>query len=319
MKTMLLKKKGEPLILTEVPKPNCGDDQIRIKVLTSGLNFADTLLINGNYQEKPELPFAPGMEICGIVDKLGSAVAGFNVGERVVSYVGSGGLSEFICVDQSQCIAIPDNISNEKAACLMIAYGSTELALNYKAKLQPTENLLVLGAGSGVGMAAIEIGKILGATVIAVARGQKKCRAAKLKGADIVIESEDNNIRDKLTLSMGADVIYDPIGGENFRPVLSLANPEARILPIGFASGKAPLIPSNIIMVKNITVIGFNIATYRHLKIHVLNDCFKRLINLCSKNLINPHISHVFPLEKANEALDLIRGRTSIGKVVIKL
>ena len=319
MKTMLLRELGGVLEFTDIPKPKIKEDEVIIKVLTSSLNFADTLLISGKYQEKAKVPFSPGMEICGIIQNMGSKVSNFKIGDRVVSYIGSGGLSEFVSLKSQQCLTVPKNISDEKAASLMIAYGSSELALNYKANLKPGENLLVLGAGGGVGLSAIEIGKIMGANVIAVARGDSKCSAARTKGADLVIDGGIQDIRKKLGPSFGVDVIYDPIGGDEFKSLLSLANPEARILPIGFASGRIPEIPANIVMVKNVTVIGFYIGTYRHFKTHVLTNCFRRLIDMCSRNIINPHISHIFRLDQANEALAVLRERKSTGKVVIRV
>ena len=319
MNTMLLHQLGELLELTEISKPECGKDEVILKVLTSSLNFADTLLINGTYQEKIKVPFAPGMEICGVIDSIGADVSTFEIGDRVVSYIGYGGLSEFVRVRHNQCLLVPKNISDEEAASLMIAYGSSELALNYKANLKQNETLLVLGAGGSVGLSAVEIGKIMGARVIAVARGREKCSLAKAKGADQVIDSEIQDIITEVNRSRGVDVIYDPVGGTDFRAILSLANPEARFLPIGFASGEIPKIPANIIMVKNVSVIGFYLGAYQNFKPHILTNCFTRLIDLCSKNIIKPNISHVFSLDRANQALDVIRNRKASGKVVIRV
>ncbi len=319
MKSMMLDSINGTLKLVDIPKPTYKDDEILIKVLATSLNFADTLLISGKYQEKPNLPFAPGMEVCGVIEKYGKSVSNFTVGERIVAYVGFGGLSEYISVNQNLCFSIPDAISNEKAASLLIAYGSTELALNYKAKLLKGETLLVLGASGGVGTSAVQIGKAMGAFVVAVARGEKKCLQTKSMGADLIFDSSVIDLKSELNRLKKIDVIYDPIGGSQFQDALSASKPETRILPIGFASGEVPNIPANIIMVKNITLIGFQIGTYRSYKPNVLRGCFNRLVKMWSQNIIDPYISKTFPLDHSNEAIDLIKQRQSNGKIVVSI
>lgn len=319
MKSMILESLHEPLKMADVALPTYEPEQVFIKVLTIGLNFADTLLMSGKYQEKPRLPFAPGMEVCGFIEKCGEKVLNFKRGQRIVAYVGFGGLAEFISVNQNLCFPVPDSIPDEKAASLMIAYGSTELALNYRAKLQKGETLLVLGASGGVGLSAVQIGKAMGAIVVAVARGKTKCLLAKSKGADAVLDSNKVDLKNEVKLLNQLDVVYDPVGGSQFNDVLSAAPPETRILPIGFASGKIPTVPANILMVKNITLIGFQIGAYKSFKPQTLKACFSRLLNMWSQNTIDPHISHIFSLEHSNQAIDLIKQRQSTGKVVIKL
>ena len=319
MKSMMLRSLGGNLKMVDIPKPSCGSDEVLIKILTTSLNFADTLLMSGKYQERPNLPFAPGMEVCGRVERIGEKVFNFKIGQRVVGYVGFGGLTEFITVNQELCFSIPDDISNEKAACLLIAYGSTELALNYRAQLKKEETLLVLGASGGVGLSAIQIGKAMGAFVVGVARGKMKCSVAKSMGADLIIDSSRTDLRKELKRLKSIDVIYDPVGGSQFEDALSAAKPETRILPIGFASGDIPNIPANIMMVKNVTLIGFQIGAYRFFKPFVLKACFNRLIKLWSTNVINPHVTNSYSLEQANEAIELIQTRQSMGKVVINI
>ena len=319
MKSMLLKSFGEKLSMTDLPKPLCNAKEVLLRILTTSLNFADTLMTKGKYQEKYDLPFSPGMEVCGIITSLGKGSLNFQIGQRVVAYVGCGGLSEFISVPENLCFSVPENISDEKAASLLIAYGSTELALNYKAKLKRCETLLVLGAAGGVGLSAIQIGKAMGANVIAVARGEEKCKITESMGADLTFNSNSTTLRFDLKALNKIDVIYDPVGGDQFQTALSAAKPETRILPIGFASGDVPQIPANIIMLKNITIIGFYIGTYRTLKPKVLRDCFKRLLKMWSQNVIDPYVSSVFSLEEANIALDVIEKRKSAGKVVVRI
>ncbi len=319
MKSMVLNELNGKLNMINIAKPDCSPDAVLIKVLTTSLNFADTLLIAGKYQEKPDLPFAPGMEVCGLIEERGENVNNFTVGQRVVAYVGFGGLTEFMTVEKNLCFPIPDNLSNEKAASLLIAYGSTELALNYKAKLQKKETLLVLGASGGVGLSAVQIGKAMGAFVVAVARGKQKCSLLKSMGADLVVDTNIVDLRTELTRLKAINVVFDPVGGTQFKEALSLSRPETRILPIGFASGNIPSIPANIIMVKNVTVIGFQIGTYRSFKPDVLKTCFNRLIKMWSENIINPYIGNTFSLDQSNEAIDIIRHRQAKGKVVVNV
>ena len=316
---MLLNSFDEKLSMADLPKPRCNAKEVLIRVLTTSLNFADILMTKGKYQEKHPLPFSPGMEVCGIISSLGRGSSNFQIGQRVVAYAGFGGLSEFITVPESLCFAIPDSLSDEKAASLLIAYGSTELALSYKAQLKSGETLLVLGATGGVGLSAIQIGKAMGAYVVAVARGKERCKLAQLKGANITFDNNSASLGDDLKSLEKIDVIYDPVGGKQFQAAMSAAKPETRILPIGFASGEIPQIPANIIMVKIITVIGFYIGAYRTLNPKVLQDCFKRLLEMWSQNIIDPHISNVFSLEQANLALGIIEHRKSTGKVVVRV
>lgn len=316
---MQLKGLGKQLEMVDIPMPKVKRGEVRLKINTCGLNFADILMVEGKYQEKNKIPFSPGMEVCGEVEKVGENVSSLKESDRVIAFIGYGGLSEFVCVEQSKCFKITDEISDEQAACLFVAYGSTELALNYKANLQAKETLLVLGAGGGVGLSAVELGRIMGATVIASARGDKKCMVARDRGANFVINNEVQELRDELQKFNGIDVIYDPVGGDKLRSCLSFVNPEARVLPIGFASGQVPNIPLNVVMVKNISIIGFYIGLYRNYKTHVLTECFLRLIHLCTQKKITPHISHVFSLKQANEALNTVKLRKSTGNVVVKM
>ena len=177
----------------------------------------------------------------------------------------------------------------------------------------------MLGASGGVGLSAVQIGKAMGAFVVAVARGSKKCSIVKTFGADIVLDSDTSNLKKELSKLKSLDVVYDPVGGPQFNEVLSAARPETRILPIGFASGQIPNIPANLILVKNVTLIGFQIAAYKAFKPKVLKECFKRLIEMCSKSIVNPHVTNIYSLEKSNEAIDLIRNRLSRGKVVVSM
>ena len=201
----------------------------------------------------------------------------------------------------------------------LIAYGTSHVALDYKARLQPGERLLVLGASGGIGLTAVELGKMMGAEVIAVARGADKLAVCKEAGADHLINSETDDIRAMVKELGGADVVYDPVGGDQFKAAMRACNPEARLIPLGFASGEVPQIPANILLVKNLSVLGFYWGGYAKIKPSVLTDSFAKLIEWYVAGKLKPHVSNVLPLEQANEALALLRDRKATGKVVVQV
>jgi NADPH2:quinone reductase len=204
-------------------------------------------------------------------------------------------------------------------AGFLVAYGTSHLALAHRAKLQAGETLLVLGASGGIGLTAVEIGKRMGATVIACARGADKLAIAAKAGADHLIDSDTDDLR-KLVKSLGgADVVYDPVGGDLFKAALRACNPEARIIPLGFASGEVPKIAANILLVKNISVIGYYWGGYLKFAPKILQDSLKTLLGWYKTGQLHPHISHILPLDRANEALDLLKTRKSTGKVVVEI
>lgn len=319
MRAMQVTELGQPLSLQELPQPTAAAGEVVVKVHTCGLNFGDTLAIKGTYQERPELPFTLGMELCGTITEVGEGVEGFAVGQRVAAYCGFGALADYAAIPASVCVPIPEAMTAEHAAAFLITYGTSHVALDYKARMQPGERLLVLGASGGVGLTAVELGKLMGAEVVAVARGADKLAVAKAAGADHLINSETDDIRDKVKALGGADVVYDPIGGEQFKAALRACRPEARLIPLGFASGEVPQIPANHLLVKNLTVIGFYWGGYTRVNPKVLTDSFKVLTQWYVEGKIKPHVSNVLPLEQANEALDLLRTRKATGKVVVHI
>ena len=319
MRAMQVIKLGQQPELRAIACPEPKSGQVLLKNHAVGMNFADTLMVKGSYQEKPDLPFTLGMEICGTVQALGTGVTSLAVGQRVAVFGGTGGLADYGCFDAQKCVPVPDVMPSTDAAAFLIAYGTSHVALDYKAKLQPGETLLVLGASGGVGLTAVELGHLMGAQVIAVARGGEKLAIAQRAGADHLIDSETGDIRAIVKSLGGADVVYDPVGGEQFTAALRAANPEARLLPLGFASGTVPQIPANILLVKNLTVIGFYWGAYARIKPQVLTDSFAQLFRWFEQGRLKPHVSHILPLEKAVEALDLISSRRSTGKVVVTL
>lgn len=319
MRAMQVTALGAPLELRETPRPEPGPGELLLRVRACGLNFADTLMAAGKYQERHALPFSPGMEICGEVAALGPGAAGFAPGDRVACFAGGGGLAEYVAAPAARCVAAPAAMPDAEVAGFLIAYGTSDVALSHRAALRPGETLLVTGASGGVGLTAVELGKLMGARVIAAARGAEKLAVARAAGADHLIDATDADLRAEVKALGGADVVYETIGGATFEAALRAANPEARILPIGFAGGEAPQIPANILLVKNLTVIGLYWGAYAALRPSVLTDSFARLFAWYESGRLRPHVSHVLPLEEANAGLGLLRTRAATGKVVIAL
>ncbi|EDQ06858.1 Alcohol dehydrogenase [Sulfitobacter indolifex] len=319
MRAMQVTAYDEPLTLRELEMPMPGQGEVLIQVDTCGLNFGDLLIIKGTYQEKPPLPFTLGMEMAGTITALGEGVDHLKVGQRVAAYTGFDGLAEYAAIPAAVCVPIPEEMTAVDAAAFLIAYGTSHVALDYKARLQPGERLLVLGASGGIGLTAVELGKMMGAEVIAVARGADKLAVCKEAGADHLINSETDDIRAIVKELGGADVVYDPVGGDQFKAAMRACNPEARLIPLGFASGEVPQIPANILLVKNLSVLGFYWGGYAKIKPSVLTDSFAKLIEWYVAGKLKPHVSNVLPLEQANEALALLRDRKATGKVVVQV
>ena len=300
-----------------VPQPASGE--IRVRIHACGLNFADLLMVKGTYQDTPKLPFTLGMEVAGTVDALGSDVTGFAPGDRVAVFGGQGGLAEYGCFDARRAVPLPDEMSMVDAAAFQIAYGTSHVALDHRARLQPGETLLVLGAAGGVGLTAVEIGKLMGATVVACARGKAKLDVARAAGADHLIDAETQDIRAEMKALGGADVVYDPVGGDQFEAAFRSCKPEARLLPIGFASGDVPQVKSNHLLVKNLSVLGVYWGGYLNFRPDVVTGSLATLMGWYCEGRLRPHVSHVLALEDATEGLELLRSRASTGKVVIDI
>ncbi|MDI3335518.1 NADPH:quinone oxidoreductase family protein [Defluviimonas aestuarii] len=319
MKAFGIERFGTAPFLSDRAMPEPGKGEVRLRIATCGLNFADLLMVEGKYQERPDPPLTLGMEPTGWIDTLGPGVDGPPPGTRVAVYANCGGLAEYGCFPAARCIPLPEAMSFEDAAAFQITYGTSHVALDHKARLQPGETLLVLGAAGGVGLTAVEIGKRMGARVIACARGADKLAAAKAAGADHLIDSEADDLRDAIRALGGADVVYDPIGGDQFESAFRATKPDGRILVIGFASGKVPPIPANHLLVKNISVLGLYWGGYLKFRPEVLTDSLSTLFGWYAEGGLRPHVSHIFPLEKAGEALATLRDRKSTGKVVVRV
>ncbi|ETX14743.1 NADPH:quinone oxidoreductase [Roseivivax halodurans JCM 10272] len=305
--------------MSDVALPDPAEGEIRVRIEACGLNFADLLMVKGSYQDTPELPFTLGMEVAGVVESCGPGADRFAPGTRVAVYGGRGGLAEAGNFDASRAVALPDDMDAVDAAAFQIAYGTSHVALDHRARLKEGETLLVLGASGGVGLTAVEIGAQMGATVIACARGPEKLEIAKVAGAHHLIDAGTADIRAEVKALGGADVVYDPVGGEQFEAAFRACNPEARILTIGFASGDVPRIKANHLLVKNISVIGLYWGGYLSFRPEVVTESLTTLLDWYEAGRIKPHVSHVLPLDRAAEGLELLRTRQATGKVVIRI
>ncbi|HJO71369.1 MAG TPA: NADPH:quinone oxidoreductase family protein [Rhodospirillales bacterium] len=322
MRAVVCKAWGEPESLTlEDVKPSAlGPGAVRIAVKACGVNFADVLLVAGTYQTKPDFPFSPGLEVAGEVLECAPDVGGLESGQRVVATVDHGGFAEQVVASAERVIPIPAAMDFTSAAAFPVAYGTSHLGLTYKAGLKAGETLLVLGASGGVGLTAVEIGKKMGATVIACAGGPEKLKVAAEYGADHLIDYAVEDIRARakeLTEGRGVDVVYDPVGGAAFDAAMSAAARGGRVLIVGFASGKIPQIPANILLVKNITAIGYYWGGHWTLDPALVRRSFDALFEWYGKRALRPRVSHSFDLADAAAALRTLIARKSTGKIVI--
>lgn len=312
----------ESLEICEVDIPTPTEDQVLIRIKASALNFADSLIVKGKYQVKPPLPFSPGLECAGVVEQVGSKVTTCKVGDRVMAVLDWGGFAQYGVAAAHDVYPIADNLDFKTAAAIPVAYGTSHHGLTAKAQLKAGETLVVHGAAGGVGLTAVEIGKRLGATVIATAGGPDKLAICKDHGADYLIDYREGNVRDKikeLTDGLGAHVAYDPVGGDLFTETLRSTRQDGRILIVGFASGDIPQIPANIMMVKNISCIGYHWGAYRKLAPDELRTSFAELMGWISEGSLKPHVSMTFGLEDVKGAFEVLLARKSTGKVVIEI
>ncbi|MFZ1725891.1 MAG: NADPH:quinone oxidoreductase family protein [Albidovulum sp.] len=319
MKALQITSFGSEPELFDLSIPAPAKGEALVEIHACGLNFADLLMIDGKYQERPPLPLTLGMEPVGIVRSLGPDTDGPAPGTRVAVYTNAGGLAEMGCFPVDRCLPLPPDMPFDHAAALQIAYGTSHVALVDRARLQPGETLLVLGAAGGVGLTAVEIGKRMGARVIACARGTDKLAIAESAGADHLIDSETDDLRAAIKTLGGADVVYDPVGGDQFDAAFRATRPGGRIIVIGFASGHVPQIAANHLLVKNIMVIGHYWGGYLGFRPDVLKQSLQTLLAWYGEGKLNPHVSHALPLIRAKEALDLLRTRKSSGKVVVTM
>jgi NADPH2:quinone reductase len=323
MKAVLCREWGEPdtLRFEEVARRPLGPRDTRIRVHACGVNFADTLMIAGKYQVKPEFPFTPGLEAAGEVVELGAEVRHLRVGQRVLAVLRFGGAcAEEIALDADAVVPIPDAMDFVTAAAFPVAYGTSHFALTHRGRLKAGETLLVLGAAGGVGLTAVEIGKQLGARVIAAAGGPDKLAVAREHGADELIDYRTESIRDRvreMTGGLGADVVFDPVGGDAFDQALRAVDWEARMLVIGFAAGRIQSVPANLILVKNISVIGVVWGAQAARDPVLVSRNLAELLRWWEAGRLKPVIARTFPLAEAGAAMRALLSRQYAGKIVL--
>ena len=314
----------EDLLVALIDRPAIKPDEVRIKVWSAGVNFPDTLIIKGEYQLKPPMPFAPGFEVAGEIVATGDQVTDYCAGDRVMALTSSGygAFAEEAVALASELVRIPDDIAYPTAMALFTAYGTSYHALVQRAKLQPGETLVVLGATGSVGLAAVEIGKALGARVIAVGRSETKLQLALQKGADAAVSYLDSNFKQQilaLTDGRGADVCLDTLGGDPFMAMARLMNWEGRLLVVGFTSGTIPQIPANLPLLKVYQIVGVYWSPFIKRDPAGNAENFKKLFYLYNSGEIRPHIAGVFNLDQVPDALNELLSRNTAGKLVINV
>jgi NADPH:quinone reductase len=308
------------LRLEEAAEPAPGPGEILVRVMAAGLNFSDTLMLRNKYQATPQLPFSPGAEIAGAVAGLGAGVAGLRLGQRIVACIGGNGCRELIVTKAVNAVPIPDEVSDDQAAALPVTFGTALHGLKDRGRLQPGETVAVLGAAGGAGLAAVEIAKLMGARVIAVASSEAKLALARKLGADEGIDYtvEDLKLSLKaLTGTKGVDVLYDPVGGDYAEAALRAMAWDGRYLVVGFASGTIPRLPLNLVFLKGCAIIGVFWPAFiaREPERHRSN--LVELLDWCRRGRIAPHIHARFPLAETGAALALIENRKVTGKVIV--
>jgi NADPH2:quinone reductase len=310
----------DSLVYEDVPDPKPVAGQVVIGVRACGINFPDTLIVQGKYQFKPAFPFSPGGEVAGVVEAVGAGVKDVKVGDRVVATHGSGGMAEQFVTDASHVIPMPEGLDFAIAAALPTAYGTTLHALRDRADLKAGESLLVLGAAGGVGLAAVQIGKRMGARVIAAASGPEKLAFCKENGADDVVDYAQEDLKERvktLTGGAGVDVVYDAVGGKYSEPALRATGWQGRFLVIGFAAGDIPKIPLNLTLLKGCSIVGvfWGMAMMRDpAKLH---GELRELLAWAADGSLKPHLYAKYPLERALDALKDIEARRVKGKAVV--
>ena len=324
MKTVLCERFSPPedLVLKEVADLTPSAGQVRIATEACGVNFPDTLIIENKYQFKPELPFAPGGEVTGIVDAVGDGVSQDLLGQPVMCMTLSGGFAEQTLCKAEDLLARPSFMPSTVAGGFIMTYGTSMHALKQRAQLQAGETLLVLGAGGGVGLAAVEIGKQMDATVIAAASSEEKLNAAKDAGADHLIDYSQQNLRSALidiVGKKGVDVVYDPVGGDIFEAALRSTAWGGRVLVVGFASGDIPKVPVNLALLKGCSIVGVFWGAFRLNYTKEDNENFEQLFAWYAQGKLKPFTSKTYTLSEAASALNDLKNRKAIGKLIIQI
>lgn len=324
MKAILCQSHGpaDNLVLEEVDDPRPGEGEAVVDVYSASLNFPDTLQIEGKYQYQPPLPFTPGSEVGGIVRETGPGLEGFSAGDRVMATPSIGGMAEQVLVPAENLRKIPDNMDFPTAAGFAMVYNTAWHALKQRARLQPGETLLVLGAAGGVGLAAVELGRLMGARVIAAASTDEKLEFVSRAGPDETVNYGDGELKEKvkaLTGGRGADVIYDPVGGDLFDQATRCINWNGRLLVIGFASGRIPQYPANLALLKGSAMVGVFLGRFRKEEPQAYEDNFRELLDMYREGRIRPIITQRFAMEDWVNAFNVFTQRRAQGKVILDI
>jgi NADPH2:quinone reductase len=310
----------ERLVVSELDLPEPRAGEVRVRVEAAGVNFPDALIVQKKYQVQPPLPFTPGTEVAGTVDALGEGVSYLKQGDRVAAFVGLGGFAQFVCAPTAAIAPLPPGIRSDAAAAFTLTYATSHHALFDRGQLKQGETLAVLGAGGGVGLAAVELGKIAGARVIAVASSEEKLDAARERGADIAINYSTGDLREQLkaaTHGQGVDVVYDPVGGKHTEAALRSLAWRGRLLVVGFADGQIPQIPANLLLIKGASAVGVFWGDFARREpksnLAMLNELYTWL----AQGRLKPHVSGVYALGDTAAALEALLQRRAVGKLVI--
>ena len=314
--------KPEDLKVSEIKNPTLDDNAVRVEIHASGVNFPDVLIVQGKYQYKPPFPFSPGSEVAGIISEIGKNVKSLKVGDRIMAVTGHGAFAEEICVPEDKITLVPESMDFITAASMSLTYGTSSYALFQRANIKENDVVLIHGATGGVGITAIEISKAVGAKVIATASTDEKLKIAKEYGADYCINYSQNEFKDKVkeyTDGKGANIIYDPVGGDVFNKSLRCIAWNGIILVIGFASGTIASAPTNLPLLKNCSIVGVFWGAWREREPNGHNVNMEKILKWWNENKVKPKVSKVFNLEDTKYALQALINREVIGKAVIKV
>ena len=322
MRAVLCKQYGPPesLLFEEIPSPTAGPGEVVVSVKAASVNFPDVLIIQNKYQFKPPLPFTPGSELAGIVKAVGAGVSAFKPGDKVIAFTTYGAFAEEVKTEATRLLPLPDKMSFAAGAAFLLTYATSDHALRDRGALRPGETLMVLGAAGGVGVAAIEIGKALGARVIACASSEDKLAVCREHGADATINYAKEDLREQikaLTGGKGVDVVYDSVGGPYSEPAFRSLAWRGRLLVVGFAAGEIPKLPLNLALLKGASVVGVFWGDFVRREPKEFAASVRQLGQWYAEGKLRPHVSQTFPLEKAADALKLMAARQVKGKVVL--
>lgn len=324
MKALQCVEHGPPekLVMNDVPLPEPGKGQVRVKVHAVGINFPDVLIIQNLYQFKPALPFSPGGEAAGVVDAVGEGVQGIKVGDRVITMIGNGALAEYLIANERQVVPMAGDMPFDVAAGFTMTYGTSHHALKQRARLQPGETLLVLGAAGGVGLAAVELGKVMGARVIAAASTDEKLALTREFGADETVNYSADGWRDRikeLTGGKGVDVVYDPVGDKYAEPAFRSIAWNGRYLVVGFAGGQIPSLPLNLPLIKGASLVGVFWGAFTAAEPALHRENMAEQLRWYGEGKLKPHVSKHFPLGEGAAAIRWVMDRKATGKVIVEV